>query len=168
MCSPAAAWSPSSLVSRGGLSLAEVMVASLVLAVSMLRVLELIRWATASTRVTELDLAARTAAGDVLERLVGPSAYADPLLDDPARPFVGTEVPLDLVIARDPALRRDHALGSLLASHEPRVLIAIEAPYGHPAVGPEVSLEAYRVTLSWFDADGRRKEATVARLHHPR
>lgn len=144
------------------------MVASLVLGISMLPVLELMRWAATATRVTELDLAARTVAADVLERLVGPCAYADPLLDDPARPFIGTEVPLDLVVARDPALSRDHALGALLEPHDPRVLIAVDRPFRHPVVAGDIALDAYRVTLSWFDAEGRRKEASVARLLHPR
>jgi hypothetical protein len=154
-------------VSRRALSLAEVVIAALIVGVSAIPVLELVRSGTSQLEVSEIEAAARQLGSDVLERVAGPSFGADKGLTDAFKKLLETDVRWSDVIKADASLGKEfppEGLSSLLDLHDTRLRLKIESPYDHPDLGPAKKLEAYTVTVSWNDRNGIKKEVTFARL----
>ena len=155
--------------SRRG-SLAEAVIAALVIGVSALPILELLRSGTATLQVTEEASAAHRLCADVLETISGRSLTPDAGLAETLAPFLGTPAPWDLVLAADPSLSAGFPakqLGPILSRCQAKVKIEIVSPYQHASLGAGQGVKLHRVTVMWLDHADQAKEVVLARLVAP-
>jgi hypothetical protein len=155
--------------SRRG-SLAEAVIAALVIGVSALPILELLRSGTATLEITEEASAAHRLGADILETISGRTGGGQPSLDEALAPFLGTPTPWDLVLAADPALAVGFPAdrqGPILSRCQAKVKIEVQSPYVHVALGPGQGVKLYRVTVLWLDHADQAREVVLARIVSP-
>lgn len=152
---------------RSGVSIAEVVIAALIIGSSAIPIMELIRSSTASLSMSETEVAVRGFATDVLNRFAGPPvAGSAPLLAPETRALLQAPVPADVLLASDPYLAR----GVPRAEIEPllkRAGCTIKLTIGKPqdaALTAQPGLDTFHLTAAWVDYGGRRKEITLAML----
>lgn len=119
------------------------------------------------TAMSEAELAARAFGHDVLERVAGRPLFADRGLSELTKKMIDAPARWRTAIDEDPALAHGFPKGllaPLLDRADVRVRLEVVAPFEHPALGGSRAMNVYRVTVSWTDADDRRRSATYARL----
>jgi hypothetical protein len=149
------------------MSLLEVMLAALVVGVSAIAVADVVRTGTATVEVTEVEVAARRLAADVLERYSGAPVGKDREVGDVTQILGGAPAAWEDLIADDPSLARGFprdAIRRVLAQARVRVLREVVSPFTHPSLGPTAGLELHKVTVTWNDRFDRPRQVELARL----
>lgn len=138
---------------RQGVSLIEIVIGAMILAVSGVTVLELMRSSTANLQVTEVEVIARGMGADLLERYSRPSVHDFPAEQANTRTALGVPAKWDVVMD-DASLKygfQKEKLQSLLDQFEVTFTIDVQKK-AHPTLGRNRKLTHVSVVAKWIDA----------------